>query len=233
MSETETTLPDDMILAGEYVLGLLEGDDMEAAKQKLSGDRAFAAYVEAWERDLAGMAEQLAEVTPPARVRERLEAVLFASGEVTTQTRWWEMLTVWRWATAALAVLSLVLVISLINQPSPPERQVYAAAMSSEDYAGAILARIDLDAAEIDVKPFEVALDGRSAELWLIPEGQVPRSLGLIDPETGSILSLRDTDAPEIGPGALVAVSLEPEGGSTTGAPTGPIIAIGPLNEIS
>ena len=73
---------------------------------------------------------------------------------------------------------------------------------------------------------------GKSYELWLVSDKlQAPRSLGVIgsgDFTTRPALSSYDTDTVN---SATYAVSLEPEGGSPTGAVTGPIVFSGKLIE--
>ena len=73
---------------------------------------------------------------------------------------------------------------------------------------------------------------GKSYELWLVSDKlQAPRSLGVIgsgDFTTKPGLSSYDTDTVN---SATYAVSLEPEGGSPTGAVTGPIVFSGKLIE--
>ena len=70
---------------------------------------------------------------------------------------------------------------------------------------------------------------GRSLELWVIGEGKSPRSLGVLKADT---VKLR---APEVFAGgvqpetAKFAVTVEPEGGSPTGGPTGPVVYSGAL----
>jgi anti-sigma-K factor RskA len=69
----------------------------------------------------------------------------------------------------------------------------------------------------------------RDYELWALPEGGAPVSLGLL-PATGRVER-------DLGPGqrdalrraTKVAVSLEPAGGSPTGAPTGPVLYVADL----
>jgi anti-sigma-K factor RskA len=71
------------------------------------------------------------------------------------------------------------------------------------------------------------ARPGRSFELWALPDnGGAPVSLGLL-PESGRLehaLSERQRQA--LGASSKVAVSLEPPGGSPTGAPTGPVLFV-------
>ncbi len=72
--------------------------------------------------------------------------------------------------------------------------------------------------------------DPRSFELWLIPTGETrPRSLGLIQPGQPIRLDIPSDLAGRVTPDATLAVSLEPPGGSPTGLPTGPVIAVGKL----
>jgi anti-sigma-K factor RskA len=65
-------------------------------------------------------------------------------------------------------------------------------------------------------------------QLWYVAAGQAPRSIGLLDrPETRAALpaAAQGSDLTA----ATWAVSVEPRGGSTTGAPTGPVVYSGKL----
>ena len=70
----------------------------------------------------------------------------------------------------------------------------------------------------------QVALN-KALELWAVPAQGAPRSLGLVSAERATTVLrtqlLKDT--------AAFAVSVEPPGGSPTGAPTGPIVSVGQL----
>ena len=70
---------------------------------------------------------------------------------------------------------------------------------------------------------------GRILEVWLVPSDGTPRSLGLFPSEksgTTTVLVLPREIANALASGAL-AVSLEPSGGSKTGAPSGPVLFSG------
>ena len=69
----------------------------------------------------------------------------------------------------------------------------------------------------------------KAFELWLIPPGDKPHSLGLIDPTKPVRISVPETLLPKVNSDAVFAVSVEPPGGSPTGQPTGPVIANGKL----
>jgi len=67
-------------------------------------------------------------------------------------------------------------------------------------------------------------LAGKSYELWLISDRfAAPRSLGLVGGDEFARPTLASFDPTTISD-ATYAVSLEPEGGSPTGAPTGPVL---------
>ena len=65
----------------------------------------------------------------------------------------------------------------------------------------------------------------RALELWAVPGAGAPRSLGLISAQGATVVQRRRV----LDGTAALAVSLEPPGGSPTGAPTGPILYVGKL----
>lgn len=70
------------------------------------------------------------------------------------------------------------------------------------------------------------ATPGRSVELWtLAPDEKRPRSLGLV--AAGQPLRLPASAVGAVQPNQLFEMTLEPEGGSPTGGPTGAILFIG------
>jgi anti-sigma-K factor RskA len=92
----------------------------------------------------------------------------------------------------------------------------------------------DLDVAEgrlvlrLKIKPPR-DFTGKTLEVWLVPPDGTPRSLGLLpSPEGGTTIALTlPHDTAETLATSELAVSLEPTGGSTTGAPTGPVLFSG------
>jgi anti-sigma-K factor RskA len=68
-----------------------------------------------------------------------------------------------------------------------------------------------------------------SLELWYIAAaGGTPRSLGLVDQKRRQAVLPAAARTGDLA-GATLAVSVEPPGGSKTGAPTGPVIYSGKL----
>jgi anti-sigma-K factor RskA len=81
----------------------------------------------------------------------------------------------------------------------------------------------------VPATPVAIAAD-RSAELWLVPPGEKPISLGVIAPNKPITMHLRPDLLTRLSAKALLAVSNEPLGGSPTGQATGPIIAKGAIS---
>jgi anti-sigma-K factor RskA len=70
---------------------------------------------------------------------------------------------------------------------------------------------------------------GHDHELWIIPAGGKPISLGLVRAGEPQRLPIRREIAPHFRQRSAIALSVEPVGGSPTGGPTGPVVASGEL----
>ena len=103
----------------------------------------------------------------------------------------------------------------------------YVAVLQTDAASPAWVVTVDLAAETLSVRPVEASAPaGHAFELWLVAGGQAPRSLGLLDPAAGHRLPLPVAALPA---DAVLAVSLEPEMGSPTGQPTGPVVHHGRL----
>lgn len=227
--------------AAELALGVLEGEPLAEARALASSDRAFASAVEAWELRLAALAEVISPVMPSDRVWAAIRARL---SQEPANDNVWNNVDLWRGLTAAsIAVAVVSLGVLLAPQPAPvapgaPQpAQVasvspYVALVSAPDGGPSLAAiSVETDLRRIIVTP--VALteqQARSLELWVVPaDGGPPRSLGLVRAGTPTVIS--DIVLPVDAKGAALAISREPEGGSPTGAPTGPILGVGALTK--
>ncbi len=107
----------------------------------------------------------------------------------------------------------------------------FVAVLQKDAFSPAFLLTLDLDKKTVTVRAVGAERQaGKSYELWLIADKNPrPRSLGLIGDQQFTVRrALADYDAGTINR-ATYAVSLEPEGGSTTGAPSGPVLYSGKL----
>jgi anti-sigma-K factor RskA len=222
----------------EYVLGVLDADTRaEVAHEVLVSDEAATA-VALWQRRLMPLTDTIGDVTPApyvwARIHDALE--LESPARVTPRKGLWDNLQLWHWlGIGASAVAVALLVVVLLPRPTPTPTVVNAGYMAStiqqDNGTTGWTATMDLQHARMVVVPATpVAFDqGRAPELWLIPAGGKPISVGMIARDKPTTLALDPALLAQLGPTAALAVSVEPIGGSPTGQPTGAVIAKGAI----
>jgi anti-sigma-K factor RskA len=120
-----------------------------------------------------------------------------------------------------------------VAQTNAPSAGQFVALLQKDGEAPAFILTVDAGSKSFTVRRVGAEPEaGKSYELWLVSDKlQAPRSLGVIggdDFTTRAALSSFDADTVNA---ATYAVSLEPEGGSPTGAVTGPIVYSGKLIE--
>ena len=212
-------------LAAEYVLGTLKGGARRRFEGWMFHDADLRNITAAWQQRLAPMAEFAGDVAPPKRVWTGIERRLNLKGKARGWQFWLsENLAFWRnlglVSSAAAALLLVVVITRTTDVPSIS----YVATLTDDKAQSALLVTADSRHHALDVRVItsaQVAAD-KSLELWAVPKSGNPRSLGLIGAQ-GSRLALTDK---AIGDDvALLAVTLEPKGGSPNpNGPTGPIL---------
>jgi len=226
--------------AGEYVLGVLDAGERRAAAERIASDRAFASEVSAWERRLFPLTSVIASVAPPAYVWARIRAALGhdrASPARAAPASPWQRVNVWRWISAgalALAAASMVALFVGRRAPvAPTQPAPLVAIMALDNGAPAFVATIDGAQGTLVITPVTAWPDAQHVpELWLIPAGDKPHSLGVVDAAKPITVTVPVDLRSAIDPASIVAVSVEPPGGSPTGQPTGAIFAKGGISGI-
>lgn len=221
----------DEVLAGEYVLGVLSGADRQKVDARLRHDRQFAAMVRRWEENLTQFNDDYAEAPPPDHLFSKIEDRLFMSSAAVAAAKGslWNSLVLWRGLScASIAALGLVVGFDYAERIRPKPQAALTAELAGENQAIALHARYDGASGRLSVTPVASGgADQKSLELWLVEGDQSPISLGVL-PQTGQ----GELDVPQdlrdrLASGVVLAVSLEPFGGSPTGQATGPVIALG------
>lgn len=223
----------DEVLAGEYVLGVLGGTERQKVEARLRHDRQFAAMVKRWEENLTQFNDEYADVPAPDQLFSKIEDRLFSSPAAagTVKASLWNSLLLWRGLSfASIAALGVLIGFDYAERIRPKPQAALTAELAGENQAIALHARYDGSSGRLAVTP--VAGGGaeeKSLELWLVEGEQAPISLGIL-PQTGQ----GELDVPEdlrarLTEGAVLAVSLEPFGGSPTGKATGPVVALGEI----
>ena len=233
-------MTDRMPLAAEHALRLLEGEELMEARALVATDPGFAAEVAWWEEKLAPLFEEIGEEAPSrdlwARVVGRLDEPTSAVVAMKRKVVRWQMAT---GAAAAAAALLLALQFRPASQPPAPapgqvqSAPLLVASLVGEDAPEALTVAFRPDSRLLVITPARVeAPADRARELWLIPEGSQPISLGLVASEGVQRRLLPAALAARVARGATIAVSDEPSGGSPTGQPTGAVLAAGGLESV-
>jgi anti-sigma-K factor RskA len=242
-------------LAADYVLGTMHGAARRRMTTLMLAHPALRRAVSQWETRLAPLARTTPRDEPSAQLWPRIESRLFGAaasrraGSTTAMQgvrRWWQSLTLWQtWsagATAAALTLAVLLTQTTLPSPSSPAPtmaqapiiivlsatpDVTAVSSTTTNAAATFVASVSADGRALVLRPLSdlTMTPSRSLELWSVPAQGAPKSLGLVQ-AAGNTTLVRATVLQNA---AALAVSVEPAGGSPTGAPSGPVIAVGKL----
>jgi anti-sigma-K factor RskA len=224
--------------AAELALGLLDGEERAAALRRVLTEPGFAGEVERWRGHLAILFDLWPEAHPSRDLLARIERML--DGKPAPAARRWG----WPAATAAASAIAASLALVLMLHPGTgpvPQPQPTIAAKAAPMLVAAIMpdAKGDMVKAVYDpgsgmmrLTGARMADTGKSAELWVIASDGVPHSLGLLPAGKAMAMPVKMTMRHMMAPGSVLAVSVEPDGGSPTGLPTGPVVAKGALSEV-
>ena len=215
------TSEEDRLLAGEYALGLLAAEEARAFEARLQAEPALRALHESWAEDMAGLLANVPDVPPPPAVKAALERRLFPEESQSL----WRRLGILPALGGALAAALIALAVSLWVTPAP----LLVARIAAADDSLIVAAAWQPDSGTLRLdRRAGAALPGRALELWLIAGTAPPVSLGLLQDAALTEIVL-PAEAIALLPGATLALSDEPPGGSPTGQPTGAVLALGPL----
>jgi anti-sigma-K factor RskA len=191
-------------LAGEYVLGTLPARTRRRFERLMAADAELARMVGEWADRLRPLDEATPAEEPPARVWRAIEARItgadVAAAAVSAPPHLPWYNAVGLWRSLAIAATAAAVGLAL-----------YIAAVPGRIPAPAVVA---------------VLAGHGAAPGWVAVSGP-PRPLGLLPQQAGESLVLRSAQLPP--PGGVLAVSLEPPGGSPTGTATGPVLYQGKI----
>jgi anti-sigma-K factor RskA len=239
--------PPDDVLAGEFVLGVLDTSQRRQLQARMETDRAFAQRVELWERRLAPLLADIAPVEAPAQVWSAICARL---GWAETQREpppagFWQSLGFWRAATVLSSVVAVIAIGFIVGRsvtlsPGPGVTQVEPAAkpvtpLQHDDGTPGWLASVDATRGTVLMVPVPAPPDaqGRVPELWLIPAGQAPVSLGAVSISRSHTVTVPQNARAALVAGSTLAITLESATGIPHAAPSSAIIAKGTIQQVA
>jgi anti-sigma-K factor RskA len=231
------------MLAAEYVLGTMVGRARERFSRLLLSSEMARKSTWQWEQNLNNLAGSIERVKPEPQVWEKINQRIEQSVGVTSDlnstsadranvtdiglqstkaskpqtTRFWQT-----WSLAAsIACFALAAILWQGQPPVPSDTFSGNQIAVFQDETKTPLWLVDVNETDLTVKASDrlQPQSDKDYELWMILKGQPqPISLGLL-PKDGSKSLLKNSrfNANDI---ALLAVSLEPLGGSPSGSPT-------------
>ncbi len=219
-------------LAAEYVLGTLPGKARARLARAAAAEPVVAEAIADWDRRLSGLADAVPGVTPSPEVWRRIARRLrFADADADATRGYWSRLPFWRGLAIASVAAFVLLGVGVVMQRTAPPQATLVAVLAGADAKPVLIATATRDERALHVKAvgaLSVPAD-RALELWMLPGTGAPRSMGLITPGATVTLPLSIASGDFLAGAKGLAVSLEPAGGSPTGAPTGPILYTGSI----
>ena len=234
--------------AASHALGPRRGGARRRVETLAREQAPVRAAALVWQGRLAGMTELQQPVTPDPAVWTRIRNLIDAEQAQQALARqrdnaapiaspstggWLRSLTLWRGAAAAGALVAVLAVGVGLNLREPlinaPAVQ-YVAVLSDDKAAASMLVTFDPKKKQLVLQRVGTFREGtdKSLQLWALPPGGAPRSLGVLDNAPALRLAASESDVRV----PALAISLEPKGGvPSAGGPTGPVLFHGPLIE--
>jgi anti-sigma-K factor RskA len=197
-------------LAAEYALGTLRGPARRRFERWRTSTPFVAERCRFWEERLMYLAKDLEPVQPPARVWPAIQRRLNLTNRHSPLRR------IRSFALAA-SVLLMIGVGALLYWRSLPTILWDVEVFGKAD-------RLVAHVAKLPARP-----PGSDYELWALPKGAAPVSLGVLPAAGATTRTLTVIQKQALALSSEVAVSIEPLGGSPTGQPTGAVLYVAKL----
>ena len=210
-------------LAADYAIGLMPPTARKRFEHLLQDDAPLRAELARWNTHLSQLTEPLLEQPVPDHVWQAIVARIEPQTLHVPARR-----PFWSWVRLSALACSLLIALTVGLLYNRDSVQYKATLLSGTAQPGL---SIEAHSYYLKVRPLELAAvdGGRSLELWAIPVEGKPVSLGLIPRDGDGRIVLSQSQQQLIRIPVVLAVSLEPQGGSPTGQPTGPVLYQGPL----
>lgn len=232
---------DDDLRAAEYVLGVLDTAERREVQQRIAADPTLARRVEEWEQRFAPWPSRVAAVEPSALVWPRITQRLgWRAAAAKPALR--DNATFWRRVAALATAAALAAVAFGLTRPQPAVTTVASEEQAArpvtvlvrDNGAAAWIARVDAANGKVLMVPVPSPLDGSGLvnELWIIPVGGAPHSLGFLSNDKAHTIVVPTELRNAVAAGAIFAVTLENQSGIPHAAPSSPIVAKGSIQAI-
>ncbi|MCK0129153.1 anti-sigma factor [Erythrobacter sp. F6033] len=255
MTDKSEIKRDDAMIALEYGLGLLDGEELMTARGRVATDPAFAAEVALWEERCAPLLDEIPPMEPSSDLWPQIAASIEAKTEaqasegteaasnvIDLQSR----LHRWQWtagltsAAAAIALAFAAFGPGATEAPNdiPSTQLASADPLVAQVPIGDTGLRLDVtyipESEKMLVGAIGLTADGvHDHELWLVPaDGSDLQSLGVVVPGEVLSMELPETIARNVDDGVQLVLTREPIGGKPEGVDAGPVVAEGAFSQV-
>jgi anti-sigma-K factor RskA len=239
------------MIAAEWALGLLEGEELLAARGKYATDPDFAWRKEWWDDWFAPLSDAIPGAEPGAHVWDGIAARITAAQAAAddpqapaanvvaleARVRLWQRLAGLS-SIAAAALLAWVGLTPAQAPDAPPPLIAAAAPLAATVPIGETGLRLDVtyipEAKRMVVGAVGLTPDGvHDHELWLVPADGTPlQSLGVVKPGEIRSMTLPTPVVAKLGDGASLVLTREPIGGKPADKDAGPVVAKGAFSRV-
>lgn len=219
----------DKALAGEYVLGLLPPAELSEFEARMTREADLRRLVADWSENMVGLTDEIAPEPVAGVVKVKIDAALFS---VSLAVPFWKRLGVWQAISGAAVAASIALAVLLLQSSQTDQGVFLVAELEAVQGDLTLVALYDPDKGTLRLNRVNgAAAVGRDFELWIIAGDLPPQSLGVLPRAPVATVMVSGTLGRLLAGGTL-AISDEPLGGSTTGLPTGAVLATGVVVDI-
>ena len=215
--------------AATYVLGLIDPLKRRQLDKRLDEDADFAAEVTRWQKAFSAIDVTSREVAPSPGLWQLIARDLVppqtahAASTVRNRSLFWL-----GWALAA-ALGGVVIFTQVIKPDAAPALQTIAI-LNDKQSERQFVVMLDKSVSTLQVSALDVTLPhDKTLQLWMIKGSAPPRSLGLITQRDGNTFKL---PAEALDNQTVLAISLEPPGGSPLPGPSGPVVYQGSVRAL-
>jgi len=213
-------------LAAEYTLGTLRGRARRRFERLCEQSAAARSAVYRWEDHWSALSRTVPPVEPSPQVWAAVSRRLFGAHAAAGPAPRVRRRRAWQLAAAAGLVAVALIVGLIMRQPAPPLQTLAVLSTDTAHPVWRLERRLPLTALTIEVVGTVPPAAGKSYELWALPHGGAPVSLGLLPASGRAERTLSEPQRLALLAADKVAVSVEPAGGSPSGSPTGPIVIV-------
>ena len=230
--------PEDDMNAAEFALGTLDAGERATIAARRQREAELDAAIKTWETRLAALSESIPDIAPPqdylAAIMARIDGTSVGAAPANNVADLTRRLARWRVSAIAASGLAAALAIGIglrevarVEQPHE-----FVAVLQKSADSPAFMVTVNLDTRDLIVRPISAPPQaGKAYELWIINNDKLgaPRSLGVIDAAHITATPKLAAYDRAVVQDATYAVTIEQQGGSPDGKPSGPPVFVGKL----